>query len=131
MSRKTVLSLLALCLAIPGRAQIFTANVTGVVTDPTGSAIVNAQVRLLNSSTGEERTTATDDTGRYTVSQLAPGKYELTITATGFKKFVTSGIELTTNQSAQFDARMDVGEASQSVEVKASVVSLDTQTANK
>ena len=62
MYRKTVLSLLALCLAIPGRAQIFSANVTGVVTDPTGSAIVNAQVRLLNSGTGEERTTATDPT---------------------------------------------------------------------
>ncbi len=131
MSSKTVLSLLALCLAIPGLAQIFTANVTGVVTDPTGSAVANAQVRLLNSGTGEERTSATDDTGRYTVSQLAPGKYELTITASGFKKFLTSGIELTTNQSAQYDARMDVGEASQSVEVKASVVSIDTQTANK
>src|SRR6266481_9018896 len=117
MSRKTVLSFLAFSLAIPGWAQIFTANVTGVVTDPTGSAIVNAQVRLLNSGSGEERTSATDDTGRYTVSQLPPGKYGLTITAPGFKKFVTSGIELTTNQSAQYDARMDVGDASQSVEV--------------
>jgi Carboxypeptidase regulatory-like domain/TonB dependent receptor len=131
MSRKAVLSLFALSLAMTGWAQIFTANVTGVVTDPTGSAITNAQVRILNSGTGEERTATTDETGRYTFSQLAPGAYELTITAPGFKKSVTSGIGLTNNQSAQYDAHMDVGDASQSVEVRASAVSLDTQTANK
>ena len=131
MSRKILLSFLACWLALPGWAQIFTANVTGVVVDPTGSAILNAQIRLLNSSTGEERTTNTDETGRYTISQLAPGKYDLDITASGFKRSVTSGIELTTNQSAQYDAHLDVGDTSQSVEVKASIVSVDTQTANK
>ena len=131
MSPKFVLSLLLICLSMPGWAQLFTANVTGRVTDPTGSAIGNAQVRIVNSGTGEERTAVTDDAGRYTVSQLAPGKYELTIVATGFKKSVTSGVELTTSQSAQLDARMDVGDASQTVEVKASVVSVDTQTADK
>ena len=120
-----------LCFAALSWSQIFTANVTGVVTDTTGGVIVGAKIQLLNSGTHEERTTATDETGRYTLSQLAPGNYELTVTAPGFKRFVTSGIDLTTNQSAQYDARMDIGEASQSVEVKAPLVAVDTQTANK
>ncbi|MBS1876897.1 MAG: TonB-dependent receptor [Acidobacteria bacterium] len=101
------------------------------MSDPTGGAIVNAQVRMVNVATGEERTASTDESGRYAVSQLAPGKYELSVTASGFKRFVASGIELVTNQSAQYDAHLNVGEASQSVEVTASVLGVDTQTANK
>ncbi len=131
MSRIPVLTLFAFCLAFSGWAQIFTANITGLVLDPSGAALVNAKVRLVNTGTGEERSTTSDETGRYTISQLAPGRYDLTVSATGFSQFVTSGVELTMNQSAQYDARMTVGEASQSVEVTASAVSVDTQTANK
>jgi hypothetical protein len=131
MPRTLILTLLFCCFAISGWTQIFTANVTGTVSDPSGSAIVNAQVRLVNSATGEERTAVTDEAGRYTISQVPPGKYELTVTATGFNRLVTSGIELTNNQSAQYDAHMNVGETSQSIDVTASVVVVDTQTANK
>ena len=132
MPRQPLIRLLAcLCFAGLSWSQIFTANVTGTATDATGSIIVGAKVRLLNNSTHEERTTSTSDTGRYTIPQLQPGNYELSVTAPGFKKFVTSSIDLTTNQSAEYDAHMEIGEASQRVEVKAPLVAIDTQTANK
>ena len=122
---------LGLLLAFPVLSQVFTANVTGLVTDSSGSSISGAEVHLLNSNTGDSRTGKSDETGRFNFSQLAPGQYELNVTIAGFKKFVTSGITLNANQTAQYDARMDVGENSQSVEVTASVVGIDAQTANK
>jgi hypothetical protein len=133
LTSKRILSFLGLglLLSLPALSQVFTANVTGLVTDPSGSAVSGAEVRLSNSNTGDTRTTTSDETGRYTISQLPPGQYELNVSVPGFKKSVTSGIVLNVNQTAQYDTRMDVGENTQSVEVTASVVGIDAQTANK
>lgn len=130
---KTVLrtfSLLAL-FSMGALAQVFTAGVTGVVTDPSGTAVANARVTLMNQDTGELRQTATDTSGRYGVSQLQPGRYELTVTSSGFKKFVQSNIRLDPDQIAEGDAALALGDVSQTVEVSASTAALDTQTANK
>jgi len=118
-------------LCLPAFSQVFTANITGVVTDASGMAIPGAQIQIVNSNNGDTRVAKTEEGGRYTISQLSPGQYELTVAANGFKKFVTSGIVLNVSQIAQYDARMEIGETSQSVEVSASVIGIDTQTANK
>ena len=54
-------------------AQIFTANLTGVVTDTDGAAIPGVNVVVRNMATSEERRTVTGAEGRYTFSQILPG----------------------------------------------------------
>lgn len=112
-------------------AQIFTANLTGAVTDPTGGAIQSVTVKITNVATKEVRQAVTGAEGRYTFSQLLPGRYELRAESPGFKAFVQTGITLQASQSVALDFPLQVGEVSQRVEVAAAVVQLDTQTANQ
>ena len=73
------LSLLVLLGATLGFGQLTTANLTGLVTDPGGAVIPGASVVLTNTDTGEERQQSTGPEGRFTLSQLKPGNYELAV----------------------------------------------------
>ena len=112
-------------------AQTFAAAITGTVTDQTGAAVSGAKVEIRNTGTNELRTLITDAQGLYTANQLAPGQYSLAVTANGFKGFVKNNIILEGSQRAEHDAKLELGSAAQSVEVNASDVAIDTQTANR
>lgn len=124
---------LALVLAggAPCFGQAFTANITGLVTDATGAVIPGATVTATNTATNEKRTAKTSAEGRYTLPQLLPGPYELTAEAAGFKKFVQQGITLGGNQSVEVSVSLQVGMATESVEVSSAAPLLDTQTADQ
>jgi len=128
-----VICLLALAPALTQRlgAQTFAAAITGTVTDQAGAAVPGAKVEIRNLGTSETRVLSSDAGGQFTANQLAPGQYSLTVTYTGFKTFVTGNITLVGSQRAEYDAKMELGASSTSVEVSASDVSLDTQTANR
>ncbi len=111
--------------------QSFTANITGIINDPTGGAIPGAKVRLENAATGEARETMAGAEGRYTFSQLQPGAYSLRAETAGFKAFTQKGITLISGQSAAVNVEMQIGELSQRVEIGASAGQVDTQTANQ
>lgn len=112
-------------------AQVTFGSVTGLVTDPGGAVIPGADVRLTNSDTGEERVAATGATGRFTMSQLKAGTYELAIETAGFKRFVRSNIRLQGSQDAEINASLELGEVTETVEITAQAVMLDTQSANQ
>jgi hypothetical protein len=114
-----------------GFGQVFTATVTGVVTDPSSAAVPNASVNIINTATGEKRTGTTATDGRYTFSQLLPGTYELSAEATGFKKYIQQGIGLRANDTAELNVNLQVGSTSESVEISAAAPLLDTQTADQ
>ena len=80
-------------------SQVFTANVTGLVTDPNEAAIPAATIKIKNTATNEERRTTSNTTGRYTLSQLLPGKYELTVEMQGFRTYAQREVTLTAGQS--------------------------------
>lgn len=117
--------------SLPCLGQVFTATLTGVVTDPSAAAVPNATVTLTNTATNEKRTTTTGGDGRYTLFQLIPGTYELSAEASGFKKYVRQGIDLHANDTAELNFSLDVGSTSESVEVTAAAGLLDTQTADQ
>ncbi len=123
-------SLVVLCAAV-SRAQVTFASLTGLVTDPGGAVIPGAEVKLTNTDTGEERTAATGETGRFTMSQLKAGSYELTVETEGFKRFVQAGIRLQGAQDAEINAALELGAVTETVEVAAQAVMLDTQSANQ
>jgi hypothetical protein len=112
-------------------SQIFTSGLSGVITDPNGAAIPNAAVSVKNKATGDARAVKAGEDGRYTFSQLAPGVYELTAEASGFRKLVAPSLTLQASQVSEFNLNMAVGDVTQSIEVSAEAPGIDTQTANK
>ncbi len=111
--------------------QAFTANVTGLISDPVQAAVPSAVVKLLNRSTREARQTSTSAEGRYVFSQLLPGPYEITVEAPGFKSTTNTGITLTANQSAEVHMTLQIGQVTESVEINAAAAQLNTQSANQ
>jgi hypothetical protein len=112
-------------------AQSFTATITGTVTDSSGAAMPHVAVEVRNAGTNELRTVKADDNGRFAMPQLLPGTYSLAVTVSGFKKYVENNITLNGNQTAEHDAKLEVGSDEQSVQVTASDVAIDTETASR
>ena len=106
-------------------AQVTGATVVGKVTDGTGSVVPNAQVQLLRDSTGTLHDVMTNDTGSYTVPNLEPGTYTITVTAAGFNKQVTKGISLDVGQDVEEDFSLKPGAVTEEVEVTTSAPAID------
>ncbi|HWF13257.1 MAG TPA: carboxypeptidase-like regulatory domain-containing protein [Candidatus Acidoferrales bacterium] len=67
--------------SLPIRAQEANASLSGAITAATGASVANAKVAVKNLSTGESRETQTDSNGHYTIPNLPPGDYEISVTA--------------------------------------------------
>ena len=76
------------------RAQVLYGSITGNVTDQSGAALAGAQVTAVEAQTGVTSTQTTDAAGIYRFPALLPGTYKVTISATGFTRQETSGVEL-------------------------------------
>jgi len=103
-----------------------TGIVVGTVTDPSGAAVPGATVTLTDAATNSERTATTNDAGRYDFPSVPPGKYDLTISKAGFRvgKFVNQTVAV--GESRTLDARLEMGAATQTVEVTAANTDLQT-----
>ncbi|MBV9677628.1 MAG: TonB-dependent receptor [Acidobacteriaceae bacterium] len=110
--------------------QSFTSSITGLVTDPSGGAVVAAQVELMNMGTNGIQNFTTTNDGSYQFNNLGPGTYQITVTAPGFKKYVKSNLILSAQVSATVNIPLEVGGTEQKVEVTGSAVLVDTETAN-
>ena len=81
--------LLLLVAALPAHVQ-YTANIQGIVEDPSAAAIANAKVDVINLATQVAATTTSDASGNYRFLSLAPGTYKVTAEAQGFKRAETT-----------------------------------------
>ncbi len=109
----------ALCLAVAGLAlgQVPTGTIAGVVTDPSGSAIPNARVTILNQETGLTRTVETQAGGDYSVPVLPAGLYQVTSEAEGFKLLArVATVEAGTTTTANL--AMQIGSTTETVTVE-------------
>jgi len=91
--------------------------ITGIVTDPTGSSVVGATVKVRNEGTGVETVLVSNDAGAYTTPPLVLGSYSITIDHTGFKNTVLNGILLQGAETIRRDVTLTVGAVTESVEV--------------
>ena len=110
--------LLGLAGTLPCGAQI-TGAITGSVVDVTSSLVQKATVVVKNLGTGAERQLVTDSGGRFTAEQLPVGSYEVTVTASGFKKAVRTGLELNVADRLGVEFRLEVGQISETISVTA------------
>ena len=81
-------------------AQTTTATLSGILTDESGAVIPAAEVVIANAATGVRRKVVADELGRFAAPQLAPGPYELAVTAAGFETLIRKGITLAVGQEA-------------------------------
>jgi hypothetical protein len=122
----------ALMLALPLAAfsQEFRGTISGSVNDPTGAVIAGAKVTVTETETGTKVETISDNAGQYNAPFLAPGDYSIVVKMAGFKEFVRKGVHVGAGDHPVIDVRLDVGDASQSVEVTADASILNTENAS-
>ena len=111
----------------PARAQQVTAAITGRVTDPTGAAVVSANVTATDKDRGTEWPTTTNGEGAFNLPRLPVGTYDLKVTHPGFGTATVSNVLLELNQVARIDVPLTVGSVSESVAVTAAAPMLQTQ----
>ena len=117
-------TLATICLS--GQA-VSSAQIHGLVTDPTGAAIVAAQVSATQTETGLVRNTVTSSEGTFSLPNLPVGPYKLRISSPGFKDYIQTGITLQVSQNPKIDVRLDVGAVSTVQEVHSDAVMMTTQ----
>src|ERR1700756_4964858 len=117
-----------LALTFAGFAQT-AGQITGVVTDPTGSVVVGASVTVTNVATNVARTTVTNSAGNYSFPALQPGIYDVKAEMRGFQSEARKHIDLHVEQIARIDFQLRVGAVEQTVEVGGGAPLLTTESA--
>jgi trimeric autotransporter adhesin len=110
-------------------AQVNSGAVRGEVKDSNGGLISGAQVTLTNQETGVARTDVTNGSGIYLFPNVDPGTYTVTVVVPGFAKFATTGNVVALGKTQTVDATLQIGKESQTVEVVAGTLTLDTASA--
>jgi hypothetical protein len=110
-------------------AQINTANLSGLVTDPSGAAIPNVTVTVTAPATGYTRTLQTDGAGYYSFQDLPTGQYAVKVAGSGFSA-ESETVTLNLGEKDRRDFKLAVGEETQTVEVQAEAPGLKTDDAS-
>ncbi len=111
-------------------AQTGTTSLRGTVVDKTGGAVVSATVVLRSQEQSFVRQTTTNDTGAYEFLALPPGTYRLTVESAGFRKYEQRELQLLVNNPATINVKLEVGATTETVEVNAQAVTLNTTDAS-
>jgi hypothetical protein len=100
-------------------AQPTKVELSGIVRDPAGLPIEGAAIRLMNTSTDAEQSTATGGDGRYHFLALPPGTYTITVSRTGFAALRRDGVALRVGDQITLDFALPVGDVTESINVTA------------
>jgi len=107
-------------------AQETTAGLQGTVKDPSGAIIIKATVEVTSVALIGTKTAETDQAGYFRFANLPPGAYTVTVTATGFRTFKQENIDVAVGHLPTLDITMQVGTATETVEVSSAGALLDT-----
>jgi hypothetical protein len=108
-------------------AQRVTTTITGTISDPSGAAIPQAQVAVVQTSTSAKTITQSDATGFYVLTNLAPGVYDLRVEKAGFQSYVRQGVVLQADRPVTVNVGMTLGSQIQSVTVSAAAPQVDVR----
>ncbi|MGH9725422.1 MAG: carboxypeptidase regulatory-like domain-containing protein, partial [Candidatus Acidiferrales bacterium] len=119
---------MALPLANPAAGQTITGRILGSVRDAQNAAVLGAKITITDTQRNTVRTTVTNDTGDYLVSDLQPSKYNVLIEAKGFNSFRATGLVLEVSKDIEVDAALKTGDTSIVVTVNEATPMIDATT---
>jgi len=112
--KKSVLASMVTCVflcgfCVPGAfGQAVFGSILGTVTDPSGAAVANAKVTVIDQGKGTTDQTTTNESGNYTVTHLIPDAYTVQVEAAGFKKLEFRDIQVSADTGARVDGQFVV-----------------------
>ena len=107
------------------KSQVTGATIVGKVTDVSGSVVPSAKVDALRISTGTHTEVTTNEAGSYTMPNLVPGTYRITVTAPSFGTQVAKGLDLEVGQTLEQNYVLAPGSVTQQVDVTSSTPAVD------
>lgn len=116
---------LTLCFTVIASAQEITGSLVGKVKDSNGAAVSGAAVTITNTETKNARTTQTNEDGQFSVGDLFAGNYEVSVEATGFKKHVSTNVDVNVAARRNLDVTLEPGNISETVTVVANPVAVE------
>jgi len=123
--------IITLAFAGWARAQTTSGLITGTITDSTGAVIPGAQILLSSQATGVQRSSVTDANGYYSVPELQPGVYDVSVSKEGFANQKLANVHLEVNQSEALNFKMSVTASTQTVQVNADIQQINTTSATR
>jgi hypothetical protein len=130
MKRLLVLLSIFFVVSISSFAQSDRGTITGTVSDATSAVIPGASITAVNAATGTKYETISTETGNFTLTQVPPGAYQLSVELPGFKKYVRQGINVLVAQTLRIDVSLEVGAATDEVTVNADAPLLRTESSD-
>jgi hypothetical protein len=124
----SLLCVLFSSLTLLAQTTISTGSIQGLITDPTGAVVGGAKISISNKATSHVITVKSTSAGAYTSGALTPGNYTLRVEAQGFKTS-EAAVTVEVGVTASGNIKLQVGEATQTVEVQASQITVNTQQA--
>ncbi len=106
------------------------ATITGSVVDPSGAVVPNVTITLTNMGTGQVRTSTSNSSGLYDFPSLGVGHYTLGASASGFKSYTKTDIDLNVDQTLKEDVALSVGSSGQTVTIHADALQTQTETSD-
>jgi hypothetical protein len=121
---------LTLCFAIPSFSQTqVLGTISGTVSDKSGAVIPDANVTATNKGTNLSQSATTNASGYFVFSNLPAGTYDVAAEKTGFQRCLRTGVILDPAGRVEASCTMDVGQVTQTVEVQAQALAVQTEEA--
>jgi hypothetical protein len=111
-------------------SQAVSSTIVGTVTDQSGAAIPNAKVTITEMNTGVAHAITANENGNYTLVNIPPGRYQVGVEVTGFKKELKENIDVVVDTTARVDVQLSPGNVTETVEVSASAPVLKSDRAD-
>ncbi len=125
--RFVVLSCVCFTLLVASLFGQGTATLTGTIADSKGASIPGATIHVRNVDTNGMRQIGTSEDGSYTITNLAPGNYELTVERQGFRTHKATDMVLELGEVQRLDVSMQVGSVTESISVTADPPLINTE----
>jgi len=107
-------------------AQVLYGTVAGTIKDPSGAIVPGAAVTITNKATGQRREVTASEAGIYSIPNVLPGVYDLTVTVAGFRQTTRTDVEVTINTVTRVDVQLEVGQVTEQITVRAAGAVLQT-----
>ena len=114
----------------PVHAQILYGSIVGTVTDAQGGHVPGATVTIVHKETNLIRESVTDGQGRYSLTNVLPGPYDVKVTLTGFREALRTSVPVTIGQISRVDMKLEVGTLTETVTVASAAELLQTDKAD-